>query len=126
MLGRIGIGVRRAADDAAANPKRVDHQLVGSRVVDQSLLEEDANFEVDGPGLDLDQRPDSFQATQPDDGIDLEVSVHMGGALENALLQRLDRALGYLGGLKRLLCFGDFANCFLKGSLFGDTAIQQA
>ena len=42
---RVGVGVGRGADHAAAALERLDHELVGTRIVEQPLLRKDADFD---------------------------------------------------------------------------------
>ena len=66
------------------------------------------------------------RAAQPDDGIDLQVSAHVGSALEDALLQSLFGALAHVPGLKQLFCLRHLSDGFVQRSLLGPAAVQQA
>ena len=61
---------------------------VGLGRVGPALLGEDAQFQVDGPGVVDRQLPQGFEAAQADVGVDLHMRAHVGDAVENALLQR--------------------------------------
>ena len=96
---RVGIGVGGGADDPAAPLQPLHHELVGSRVVEEPLLGEDADLEVDGPPVLVDEGHDPLEAAEPDDRVHLEVGAHVGGPVAEALLQGPDRALAaVLGG----------------------------
>ena len=96
------------------------------RVVEQALLGEDADLEVDGPLVLVDEGLDAVEAPQPHHRVHLQVGPHVGGALQDALLHRPHRPLAYLVGFEVLLGLGDLGDGLLQRSLDGLATVEQA
>ena len=123
---RIAVGVGRAANDVAAPLQALDHELVGSGVVQQTLLRKDADLQIHGPLVLVDQRLDAIQAPQAHHRIHLQVGAHVGGALQDALLQGPHGALAHLLGLEAPLGLRHLGDGLVQRSLDGLAAIEQA
>ena len=123
---RVAVGVGRATDYVATPLQTLDHELVGARVVEQALLGKDADLEVDGPLVLVDQGLDAVEAPEPDHRVHLQVGPHVGGPLKDALLQRPDGALAHVFGLEILLCLRHLPDGLLQRSLHGLAAVEQA
>ena len=66
------------------------------------------------------------EAPEPDHGVDLQMGPHVGGALQDALLQRLHRALAHVVGLEVPLGLRHLGDGLLQRSLDGLAAVEQA
>ena len=86
LPARVRIRVGTAANHRGPAPQRVYHQLIGAGIVEQPFLGEDANLQIDRPPIFRHQGHDGIYALDPDQGIDLQVGAHAGGALENAFV----------------------------------------
>src|SRR5690606_34979648 len=62
-------------------------KLIGSRIIEQSFLRENANLEVYRPQVIFLELENCIEAPQSDERIDLDVSPHARRALNNGLLQ---------------------------------------
>jgi hypothetical protein len=100
-----------------------DHELVGTGIVEQPLLRKDADFKVDGPGIVLNEWLHPLEAPQPDDRIDLQMRAHVGGALQDRLLQRARGTRMDILGCESLFCPGNFPDRFLEIAAVGRTAV---
>ena len=83
LTARIRIRIGRSADRAPTAPQRLDHQLIGTRIVQKTLLGKHTDLQIDRPRILADQRQYTLEAAQTDPGIDLEMGAHMGRALED-------------------------------------------
>ena len=82
---RVGVGCR--ADHTATLRQGSDHEFVGARFVEQAFLRKDADLNVDGPAVFLDQRTDALESTQADPGVDFELGPYVRSAVEDAAFQ---------------------------------------
>ena len=89
LPGPIRVVRGRSADHRGAALQRRHHVAVGLGGVGPALLGEDAQLQVDGPGVVGRELAQGLEAAQPDVGVDLHVRAHVGDAVENAPLQRL-------------------------------------
>ncbi len=126
LAGRVGVGVGRRPDHSTAALQAFDHELVGTRIVEQPLLRKDADFKVDGPGIVLDERQHALEAAQPDDRIDLQMGAHVGGALEDRLLQRARGTRMDILGCESLFRLGNLRDRFFEIAAVGGTAVKDA
>ena len=122
----VAVRIRRRADHRAALSERLDHELVGARVVEQPFLRKDADLDVDGPLVLLDQGQHAFEAPQADDRVDLQLGAHVGGAVQDAFLERLLPALVDVLRRERLLDPGDLADGLLQIAALRSAAIEDA
>ena len=58
---RIAVGIGTAADEVCALFARRDEKLLGARIVEQSFLRKNADFDVDRPGVVLLEPPDGAE-----------------------------------------------------------------
>ena len=126
LAGRIAVGIGRAADHAAAAVERRDNELVGARIVEETLLREHADLEIDRPGILLHQRQHAFEPAQPDAGIDFKMRAHVGRALQDRLLERAHGAgMNVLRGERRL-GLGRLRDRLFEVAALGPAAVEDA
>ena len=126
LARRIRVDIRRAADHPAAALKPLDQEFVGAGIVEQAFLREHAELQVDRPGVFLDERQHAFEPAQADARIDLDMGAHMGGALQDRLLQRAHRAGVNVFRRERGLGLGGFSDRFVEVALIRLNAIEDA
>ena len=126
LAGRTAVDIRRAADGAAAAIERLDHQLVGAGIVEQTFLREHADLQVDRPGIFLDERHHAFEPAQADAGIDFEMRAHMGGALQDRLFERAPRAGMDILRRETALGLGGLGDRFVEIALVRFDAVKDA
>ncbi len=88
VLVGVRVGVGAAADQIGAPGAGRHQQLLRARVVDQPLLREDADLQVERPGVLSLQLRHGLEAAQANARVDLDVGAHVHGAVEDRLLQR--------------------------------------
>ena len=93
LPGMVGIIIRCGADDTCAAPQTFDQQSVSAWIVGQPLLREDADLDVDRPGIVVAQSLNRFEAAHLHAAIELQMRAHSRGAMLDALLQRAAGAL---------------------------------
>ncbi len=88
----VGVGVGAAADQVGALLAGRDQQFLGAGIVGQSLLREDADLEVERPGVVALEAAQHVKTLEADARVDLDVGAHELRAREDRLLQRAPRA----------------------------------
>ena len=126
LAGRIGVGVRCCSHHATPAFETREHQLVGAGIVEQTLLREDADLEVDRPGIFLDERQDTFEAAQPDHRVHFQVGAHVRGALQDRLLEGAAGALVDVVRRESGLRLGHLADRLFKIAAIGGAAVENA
>ena len=126
LAGRHAVHIGCAADHPAATLQAFDDQFIGARQVEQAVLGKDADVDIDGPFVFVDQRQDALEGSQANDRVDLQMGAHMGRALQDGLFQRADRTLTNLLGLEVPFRLGDLGHRFFQGTFLGLAAVQQA
>ena len=89
LAGVVGVVSRCTADHVGASLQRRLHVAVGLRRIGPALLGEDAQLQIDAPGVVGRELLQGLEAAQADVGIDLHVGAHVGDAVQDALLQGL-------------------------------------
>ena len=84
----VGIVVGRRADDPGTALQRLHQQFVRALVVGQALLREDAQLDVDRPGIVAAQFLQRVEAAHLDPAVQLDMGPHPRGAVLDAVLQR--------------------------------------
>ena len=125
LASRVAVRVRRSPDHACAASQRLDHQLVGSRVVQQPLLREDAELEVDRPAKLVDEREDTLDAGETDPRIDLDVGAHMRRPVEDRLLEGASRPVVDVLRSERLLRERHLLDCLCERSLVRAASVEE-
>ena len=126
LAPRIAVGVGTPADHMGASLQRLDHQFVGTRIVQQAFLREHANFQIDGPGVFVNQRQHRFDALDADDRVDLEMRSDAGRALQDAFLEGPYGPAPNVRHGERSFCRRNFPDRLVEGSLLGLAAGQDA
>src|SRR5262249_30542440 len=114
----VRIGIECGTNHRSAALNGFQHQFVGAGIVWQTLLPRGADFEVDGPLVLLDQRPNAFKTAKPDAWIDLKLSAHVRRTIEDGALQCDFGALIDVFRSEQLLLFGDLANGLFEVTTF--------
>ena len=96
LAGLVAVVARRAADHLGAALEALDQQLVGSGIVDQAFLRKHADLDIDRPLVVGDQRLHALEAAHADAGIDLDLRAHAGGAVLDAVLERVRGARAHI------------------------------
>ena len=122
----VGVGVGSGANHGAALLKGLHHQLVRSRIVEQALLREDAHFDVYGPLVLIHQGFHALQSSQPYDRVHFKLGAHVGGAVQDALLQGALAPLVNVLGRELPLGFGYLLNGLRQVALFRPAPFQDA
>ena len=122
----LGVGIGTTADQIGAVPAGLDQKLVGAGIVEQPFLREDANFEIDRPGIIVFQLLDRIEAAQSDARIDLHMRAHARRALQDRLFERpLRTRINVLFG-ESALGRGDRGNGVIERAACGPAAIENA
>ena len=87
VLVRLGVGVGAAADQVGALLARSRQQLLGAGIVGEAFLREDADLQIERPGVVALQAAQHVETLEPDARIDLDVGAHELRAGEDRLLQ---------------------------------------
>src|SRR6202161_2063918 len=88
---RVAVGIGTAADELCTLLARRDEKLLGARIVEQSFLRKNADFDVDRPGVVLLEPPDGAKPLQTYARVDLDMRAHAHGALQDRPFQRAAR-----------------------------------
>ena len=80
----IAVGIGRRSHYASAPFQPLDYQLIGARIVQESLLRKDADLYIDSPFVLVDQGQNAFQAAEAHHRVDFQVGAHVGRAVEDA------------------------------------------
>src|SRR4051812_47955693 len=88
---RVAVGIGTAADQAGAGLAGGNEQLLGARIVEQSLLRKYANLDVDRPGVIALEAADGVKAAQRDARVDLDMRAHARRSLQDRLFERPPR-----------------------------------
>ena len=123
---RIAVGVGTAADEVGALFARRDEKLLAARIVEQSFLRKNADFDVDRPGVFLLQPPDGAEPFEPYARVDLDMRAHAHGALQDRPFQRAAGPLINVVFAEGALGRGHLGNRFRKRSLLRLAAVEDA
>ena len=126
LPGMVGIVIRRRADGLRATLERLDHQLVGAGIVGQPLLRHHAQLDVDRPFVFVDQLLHALEAANADQRVDLHMRPHAGGAVLDAILQRLLGARMHVLDRHRVLDVGYALHRVVIAAVLARAAIDDA
>src|SRR5262249_2311160 len=77
----VSVGIWRRPHHTCAALQGFYHELVSPRIVQKTLLGKDADLDVHGPLIRLNEGQDTLQAPQPDPRVDFEMGAHEGGTV---------------------------------------------
>ncbi|MFK4498202.1 hypothetical protein ABIF86_002493 [Bradyrhizobium japonicum] len=123
---RVGVHVGTAADRLAAVAQRLHQQLVAAGVVGQAFLREDAEGEVDGPGIVALQRLDGLEAAQGNARVDLDMGPHARRAVHDGAFEHFCAARVDVLDRKVLLHSGHGADRVRDAAVIVPAAAEQA
>ena len=123
---RVTVGIGRCADAARSIPQGRDHEFVGARIVQQTFLGKDADFDIDCPGKVGNGLFHTLNPAQADDGIDFHVGPHSCGAVHQAFAQGARCPFGHVLFTEILLQPGDFTNGLVEIAPARTAPIQYA
>jgi hypothetical protein len=110
----VGVGVWSRTHHTCAALQGFYHELVSPRIVQKTLLGKDADLDVHGPLVCLNEGQDTLQATQPDTRVDFEVGAHESGTVQDAFFQGARGAGADVSGGELLLDCCHLFNCFVE------------
>ncbi len=87
LAARIGVEIRHGADRPRAAAQALDQQFFGAGIVGEPLLRENAQFDVDRPGVIARELVDRFEPDHSNSRIKLDMGTHAHRALRDAAFQ---------------------------------------
>ena len=126
LIAGLGVGIGTAADQIGTVPAGLDQELVGTGIVEQAFLREDANFEIDRPGIIVFQLLDRIETAQPDARIDLHMRAHARRTLQDRFFERALRARIDVFFGKVALGRRDRGDGVIERAAFGPATIENA
>ena len=126
LAARVAVDVGRGTQHAGAAAQALEQQRLGAGVVQQALLREDADLDVDRPGVVARERRDAVEAAHADDRIDLDMGAHAHGAVADAALERAPATRIDVGLGEAVLGPRGFAHGLGDRALGGLAAVEDA
>ena len=124
--GGVGVEGGGGADETGATAQRFEEEGFGAGAVGEAFLGEDADFDVDGPGIVAREVLHGIQAAQADQGIDLDMGAHAGGAVFDAAFKGLTGAGEDVFGSETVFDGGNALHRHGVAALFGGAAVDDA
>src|SRR5882724_2493412 len=122
----IGVVTGRAADDLRAALQAFDQESLGSWIVGEPFLGEDADLEIDRPAVVIDDRLYGLEPAHAYSGINLNLSSHASRAVKNALSERTLSACPHVFDREGFLQRSNALDGADVPANFGRTAIDDA
>src|SRR6266478_296389 len=122
---RIGVHVRATADQIAAIAQGGDQKLLGTGIVGEPFLREDADRKIDRPGVVALEHLDRLKAAQSDARIDLNMGPHPRGAVNDGALEHAGAAGIDVLDREVALDGGDGANGLIDAAVIMPAAAEQ-